>query len=212
MKRLLALVWSMALASLMAPGCVYDPDDRCSAHQVVISNSRCACEPGFVPGDSGCVPCAENEMEANGACVCVAGYARPADGAACEVIPEQLGAACDADTEPCSDGPYPLCHETEGGSGYCTNSCGSDDDCSGGYKCHLEGAVGYGDSCQTNEDCANGEATFCETIQQQVCLVPCSAGNTDVCFEGEACCNFVVFEPICVPSASCTANGGTEVE
>jgi hypothetical protein len=88
----------------------------------------------------------------------------------------------------------------------------------GGYKCNVDGGfcrrppLGYGDSCQSNEDCADGEATFCEVIQQNVCLVPCSAGNTDVCFEGETCCNFVIFEPICVPAASCTANGGLEVE
>jgi hypothetical protein len=219
-KRLLALAWSSSVVGLIGSACVYDPDDRCGPHQVVISHNRCACEPGFVPGDSGCEPCGDNERESSGACVCVDGYARPAEGAACEVIPAELGATCDTQSEPCSDGPYPLCHETNGSSGYCTSSCSSDEDCSGGYKCHTDGAegfcrrppVGYGKSCDSDEDCEGGEATFCETIQQYVCLVPCSAGNIDGCFEGEVCCNFVVFEPICVPADACTANGGLEVE
>lgn len=205
--------------TIIASACLYDPDQRCGPHQVLISNNRCACEPGFIPGDHGCEPCAENERELNGACVCVDGFARPAEGVSCEEIPEQLGAACDNVSAPC-EGSYPLCHAIDGSEGYCTNACQGDEDCSGGYKCHVDGGagfcrrppLGYGDSCETSEDCAGGEATFCEVIQQRVCLVPCSAGNTDGCFEGEVCCNFVLFEPICVPPAACSENGGLEVE
>jgi hypothetical protein len=218
--RLIALVWLGGLASWLTAACLYDADNRCSAHQVVISNNRCACEAGFVPGEDGCVPCADNETESGGECVCVDGYARPAEGQACELIPAELGIDCDTESAPCPDGVYPLCHVTSGSSGYCTSSCNDDGDCSGGYRCQPDGAdgfcrrppLGYGESCQSHDDCASGEATFCELIQRNVCLVPCSEGNTDGCFVGETCCNFVVFEPICVPSAACTDNGGLEVQ
>ena len=218
-KRLFALGWSSALLSLVLQACVYDSSTRCGPNERIISEDRCACVEGYIPGPRGCVPCADNERPSGDACVCVDGYARPAEGAVCELIPAALGADCDTESSQCAADEYPLCHVTDGTSGYCTSTCSSDDDCTGGYKCHQDGAdsycrrppVGYGNSCKTDDDCADGEATYCEKIQQKICLVPCSAGHTDSCFEGETCCDFVVFSPICVPSASCAANGGTEV-
>ena len=193
---------------------MYDADDRCGPHQVPYVEDRCVCEAGFVPGDEGCVPCGDNEVESGGECVCAEGYARSVEGEACALIPADLGADCDTESEPCADGPHALCHVTSGSAGYCTNSCSSDEDCSGGYKCHVDGAdsfcrrppVGYGKSCDADEDCADGEATFCETIQARQCFVPCEAGNTDVCFEGEVCCNVVLYV-MCLPAEACAANG-----
>jgi hypothetical protein len=219
-KRLSALVWLSTLLGAAPSACVYDGDHRCGPHQQLISNDRCACEAGYVPGTEGCIPCGDNERESNGECVCVSGYARAAVGAACEAVPAELGAACDTTSAPCSLGKYPLCHVTSGTSGYCTNGCSSASVCDGGYKCHQDGAdsycrrppLGYGNSCKTDADCSAGEATFCEKIQSNLCLVPCSAGHSDVCFEGEVCCNFVLFNPICVPSDSCTSMSGTEVK
>jgi hypothetical protein len=219
-KRLVAIFLWCGSVGLLGSACLYDPDDRCGPHQVSIAEDRCECEAGFVPGAQGCVPCGDNEAESGGECVCVDGYARPSEGAPCESIPEELGADCDLNSKPCAEGPYPLCHVTNGASGYCTSGCDSDDDCSGGYKCHLDGAdsycrrppLGYAKSCESDEDCADGEATYCEVIQQHVCLVPCSEGNTAGCFEGEVCCNFVLFQPICVPTAACAENGGIEVQ
>lgn len=207
------------LAGLVGSACVYDPDDRCGEHQVLIESDRCACEPGFVPGDRGCVPCAENEDELNGACVCVAGFARPAEGAACEPIPDSLGDACDTATDPCPEGPFELCHATDGTAGYCTGECAAQEDCVGGYRCQEgEGAgycrrppLGLGEKCENDDDCAGGEATYCELLQTKTCVVPCSAGNTGACFVGEVCCDFAVFEPICVPAAAC-ASFGSEVQ
>jgi hypothetical protein len=218
--RLSNLVWWSALFGVVPSACLYDADQRCGPHQVIIDNDRCACETGFVPGDSGCVPCGDSERESNGECVCVDGYARASEGASCEPIPEELGAACDTATLPCESATYPVCHATDGTSGYCTSACTSSDDCNGGYKCHEAGAdsycrrppTGYGTSCDTADECSDGEATFCETIQSHVCLVPCSAGKTDVCFEGEVCCDFVLFNPICVPNDACSPKGGTEVQ
>jgi hypothetical protein len=218
-KRFFGLIWLGALLSVAVSACVYDSDERCGPHQVLIEKDRCICEMDYVPGPAGCVPCGDHEQASNGACVCVDDYARPAEGAACEPIPAALGAACDSEAAPCADGPYSLCHVTDGTSGYCTSACSSDDDCDGGYRCHEDGAdsfcrrppLGYGDSCKVQDDCAQGEATYCETLQSKLCLVPCAPGNTDVCFEGEVCCDFVVFEPICVPNNACTEKSGTPV-
>lgn len=219
MKRFLGLLWSAVLLGVTPAGCVYDADERCGPHQEPIDKDRCICEMGYVPGPAGCVPCGEHEVASNGECVCVDDYARAGDGAACEPIPAALGAACDTVSTPCAEGPYSSCHVTDGSSGYCSNDCSSDDDCDGGYRCHREGAdgfcrrppLGYGQSCKSQDDCAEGEATYCETLQSNVCLVPCAAGHTDVCFEGEVCCNFGVFAPICVPGDACTEKSGTVV-
>jgi hypothetical protein len=218
-KRLSGLVWLSALLSVAPSACVYDSSQRCGPHQVLLGSDRCACEAGYVPGTSGCVPCAENELESNGECVCGEGYARPAEGAACELIPEALGAACGGDGALCAS-EYPLCHSTDDGQSYCTSSCTSDDDCTGGYRCHEDGAnsycrrppVGYGNKCKSDDDCADGEATYCDTIQSHLCLVRCSAGKTDVCFEGEGCCDFTLFNPICVPDGVCAMKGGKELQ
>ncbi len=205
----------MAVFSL-ASACVYDPDDRCGEHQVIIDNDRCACEAGYVPGDTGCVACAEHEQEVGGACVCVAGYARATEAVACEVIPGGLGVACDTESQACPAGDYETCHLVEGTVGYCTaTGCETSEDCESGYMCQrsTEGnycrrpPTGYGDPCESDGDCAAGEATFCETLQSNQCLVACSATNADVCFEGEVCCDFVFFSPICVPKDACTAPG-----
>jgi hypothetical protein len=198
-------------------GCVYDPDEPCGPHQESIGFDSCACVDGYVLGDAGCEPCGEHERSSHGECVCVDGFARAAAGEACSPIPAELGATCHTDDD-CGDSPFPTCHVTEAGDGYCTKLCTSDDDCEGGYRCHDAGdesycrrpPTGYGDACQSNDDCS-GEASFCETLQSHLCLVPCSAGKTEVCFEGEVCCDFVFFEPICVPADACTSKSGTEV-
>jgi hypothetical protein len=217
LKRLSGLVCWGTLLGLLPLACVYDDAQRCGPHQTLISNDRCTCDPGYVPAVEGCVPCGDHEQEANGECTCVEGYARPADAAACEPIPEALGADCDTESAPCTNAAYPLCQVTAGTHGYCTKACAGSDDCDGGYKCHAVGdngycrrpPTGYGASCSSDDDCAGNEASFCEQLQKHVCLVPCSAGHTDVCFEGESCCDFVLFAPICVPAAACTDNGGT---
>ena len=219
MTRLTGFLWSSGLLSLALSACVYDGSQRCGPHQVLLTDDRCACDDGYVPGTSGCVPCGDDERESNGECVCVDGYARPAEGAACEVIPAELGTACDTESAPCAAGKYPVCHVTDGTQGYCTSVCSSSTDCDGGYRCHLDDAdsycrrppLGYGKSCTTDDECADGDATFCETLQSHLCLVPCAAGKTNVCFEGEVCCDFTVFQPICVPQDSCASQSGKVV-
>lgn len=207
------------LGGALPAACVYDPDERCGPHQRYLEPDRCECIDGYVPAAEGCEPCGERERESNGACVCVEGYARGSEGAACEEIPGELGVACDAET-PCPTGRYERCQPVDGDGGYCTSACSDDGDCDGGYRCQGSGAdafcrrppTGFGQTCQTDADCADGEATYCDTIQSHLCLVRCAAGNTDVCFVGESCCDFTIFAPICTPSAACAQNGGKVLE
>ncbi len=210
--RSLVLLYLVGIAA-----CEYDASDRCGPHQVEITNDRCACVEGYVPGARGCVPCDDNEQERSGECVCVDGYARAAPAAACEALPGGLGTECD-DAKPCRSQDFPECHVTETQGGYCTTTgCKTSTDCEGGYMCMKDGAssycrrppVGYGQKCKSQDDCAAGDATFCEMLQSHVCIVPCSANNTTVCFEGEQCCDFSQFNAgtVCTPAAACSAPG-----
>lgn len=220
--RLSGWVCLCGLFGLVPSACLYDGDDRCGPHQVSISNDRCACEENFIPGANGCVPCGENEVSLNGACSCADGFARANIGDPCELPPAELGVECDTESNPCTEARYPLCHVTEGTSGYCTNECGSSDDCDGAYKCQgQEGGesfcrrppVGLSDSCDSDADCEGKEATACEAIQSHQCLVPCAAGDTAGCFVGDACCSFPGPFVACVPAFACTAaNFGMVVE
>jgi hypothetical protein len=90
-KHLSGFVWLSAFLSVAPSACVYDDSQRCGPHQVLLGADRCACEAGYVPGASGCLPCGEDERESNGECVCVDGYARPAEHAECELVPAALG-------------------------------------------------------------------------------------------------------------------------
>jgi hypothetical protein len=207
------------LGGVLPAACVYDPDQRCGPHQRYLEPDRCECIDGYVPAAEGCQPCADNEREANGACVCVDGYARSSDAAACEEIPGELGLSCDPKT-PCPAGRYDLCQATDGDAGYCTKACRDDADCDGGYRCDRSAAaafcrrppLGFGKTCRSDDDCGEGEATYCDTISTKLCLVRCSAGDADVCFIGESCCDFTIFTPICTPTAACTQNGGKVLE
>lgn len=218
--RFSALTWVCGWIGLVPLACVYDPDDRCGPRQVSVEHDRCACEEGFVPGEKGCAPCGENERAAGNQCVCADGYARASQAEACEPIPAELGAPCDSSDLPCADGAYSLCHVTDGTSGYCTNACTSSSQCDGGYQCQETAdesycrrpPLGFAQSCDTDADCADGEATFCENIQSHSCLVPCAAGSTNGCFIGESCCDFALFRPVCVPTQACAENGGAVLE
>ena len=219
--RLSGLVCLCGLFGLVPSACLYDDDNRCGPHQVAVSNDRCSCEEGYIPGEDGCVACGDKEVALNGACSCAEGFARANDTDPCERPPAELGVECDTESNPCPAGDYSLCHVTEGTSGYCTNACASSDECDGGYKCQEADAesfcrrppVGLSEKCDSNEDCADGEATSCEAIQSHQCLVPCAAGDTAACFVGDACCAFPGPFVACVPASACTpANFGMVVE
>lgn len=99
MTRILALTLTILAA------CLYDPDDRCGADQVLSENGVCRCEEGMVAIDARCVPCGEHEVAAGDHCSCEDGYARDATGAcvpAAEVgdaWPTGQGDACESATD-----------------------------------------------------------------------------------------------------------------
>jgi len=220
LMRLSGWVCLCGLFGIIPSACLYDPDDRCGPNQVSISNDRCACVEGYVPGENGCIACGENEVASNGACSCAEGFARASDTEPCEPPPGELGVECDTESKPCPDEKYSLCHVTDGSSGYCTNSCTNSEDCDGGYRCQdgpesfcRRPPVGLSQPCDSDEECAGFEATACEAVQSHQCLVPCAAGDTGGCFVGDACCAFPGPFVVCVPADACIpANFGKVVE
>ena len=117
-------------------------------------------------------------------------------------------AVCAAD---CVDAAYPVCQADDG---YCTEACTTDDDCTGAFRCQLDGSppfcqqppTGLGTACEVAEDCEGLEADYCDSFFTGECLVSgCNLENDD-CFVGLSCCDLSVFgldEPICVEEGTC---------
>ncbi|MEO8180956.1 MAG: hypothetical protein ABI895_19145 [Deltaproteobacteria bacterium] len=200
------------MAALIA-GCVYDSDDRCSPDQTLLSEAFCLCPEDSVLIANDCVPCGENEVAGSGGCVCAAGFSRPAEGAACEVLPSTLGVACDTASTPCADATDRLCHAASGTAGYCTRACTSSADCEGGYACDTAATPAYcrrppvraGKACMTAADCAGTEAPVCESFMAHACVVVCAPATPD-CFPGTKCCDFTMRgapAPFCLPEGAC---------
>ena len=202
--------------SLVPASCIYDPDHRCGPNQHLGANSTCLCDDGLVSQGQSCVPCGENEVWAAGVCTCAEGFSRgPGADAACE--PGGPGASCDpsAATTGCEDTAFSTCRDRGGGVGYCTSACESDMDCLRGFVCDTTSepasckmaAVGEGDACTTAEDCADNDATYCETALVHVCLVPgCSVDNVLSCSEGWRCCDVRALGlnmTLCTPEGQC---------
>lgn len=211
-------VWVL-LCAAAAGACIYDGDDRCGPNMELSAVESCDCIPGYVLEGASCVVCPEHEIEERGACVCAAGFQRPSAGAACVEPPPEtpgagLGARC-SDSQRCTDPAFDHCAEASNGDRYCTqSSCGSSDDCAAGYACSnaADGSycqrspLGLESPCATQADCAGTEATYCETLISQSCLVQgCSLSAND-CFEGWECCDASAYGmpiPLCVPSGEC---------
>jgi hypothetical protein len=193
-------------------GCVYDADDRCSPGQVIVSHDRCACAPGLVAIDGVCQACPEHEVEQNGSCVCEQGYTRADESSACVEDVPGLGVACSDDVD-CAEAPFTHCQADPAGD-YCTaTGCGSTADCAAGFACDTAAdpsyckrpPLGQGAACETSADCASYEATYCEVIEGNVCLVQgCGDGSVE-CFEGWQCCDLTAFglPMLCVPEGEC---------
>lgn len=212
--RRLVRLFAAGLAAGAVAGCIYDDDDRCSDNQVAF-DSLCVCAPGSAWTAQGCVVCAENEQPGANGCECVAGFARPSAEAACEPLPSGLGDACDTVDAPCGEGPFDHCQVVSGTSGYCTRiDCGDSLPCEGGYACETRSGapfcrrapLGLGTPCESADDCAGTEATWCDTFQTQQCIVQgCSLADQD-CFGDQVCCDlsqFGVPVPLCLPAGGC---------
>lgn len=202
------------LASCVVVGCIYDDEDRCSDNQVVLDDSRCICAPGSAWTTDGCVACGENEQPGANGCECVAGFTRPSPETGCEPLPAGLGEACDSESSPCA-GDFGHCQVVDGTSGYCTSlDCSDAEPCEGGYACEARSGtpfcrrppIGLGTPCESADDCAGTEATWCDTFQSQQCVVQgCSLAAQD-CFGDQVCCDLTQFGvpvPLCLPAGAC---------
>jgi hypothetical protein len=202
------------LLGLLGHGCVLDSDDLCGPGQVIWGDDqRCICGEGLAYTAEGCVPCGANETASTAAgCVCNAGYARPAPAQACAVIPDGIGDACDSNTE-CLNSAYSHCQLGGVGGGYCTTTgCTGPADCTGGFVCETSASPTYckrppfgaGRPCTAPADCADTEATFCDTIVSQSCLVQNCTVTPNDCFAGMECCPIAGLPNLCIPQGACT--------
>lgn len=199
----------MVLMSLSLFACTYQSDDRCDENEVLYGDTRCVCAAGFVMTAHGCAACGEHEVASATGCVCADGYTRPAAQSACQAKTGGQGDACDAQT-PCSDPAYGHC-QSGGAAGYCTSTgCATSADCTSGYACDTAASpsfckrppVGAGKSCSSAADCADTEATYCDTFVSHACLVQGCTVAPNNCFAGSQCCDlsgFGVPQPICIP-------------
>lgn len=207
-----ALPWSL-LGLTLASGCLYESGDRCdSTQRFDAASGVCVCQENTVPGEHGCESCPEHEVPQGPSCVCSDGYARPAEGGACALIPDTLGAACDPSAPSCAP-EYPTCHPLDDTTGYCTAECTTSGECSGGFVCDTSSnpsycqrpPTGVGHTCSSSADCAGFEATYCETLQAHVCLVQGCTKSPNTCFSGNDCCDLTMvgLPTLCVPTGTC---------
>jgi hypothetical protein len=123
---------------------------------------------------------------------------------------------CDPGGLACADETYDTCHAiAEAGAGYCTSAgCEDSDGCPDGYACEEGGEgsyckrppTGQGASCQSPDDCAGFEATYCESFQLGVCLVQDCTVSPDSCHEGWTCCDLSSLgldETLCIQDGLC---------
>jgi hypothetical protein len=195
-----------------AGGCLFDPDERCDGNEVFANGDRCVCREGHVRVDGACVPCGENERIVGGACECEAGLVRGSDGT-CEEL-GTLGRDCDTESEPCEDASAGYCRPVDGTRGYCTiANCTTSEDCPGRFECDTAADPSYckkppsglGEPCTEAGHCAGFEASYCEQLQSNLCLVPDCAPGGDDCFLGWSCCDLtsVGLPTLCVTEGTC---------
>jgi hypothetical protein len=208
-----AVLWGSLVAAPLA--CTYDPDEPCGPNEEMYGDGlRCLCVAGAALTPTGCVMCGANEVAGATACECVPGYNRPGGGGACEEDPMTgQGAACD-DVTPCPDTLAGHCQADASGSGYCTTTGCTETPCVGGYACDESASpsicvrppLGQSMSCSSDTDCAGTEATFCDTVKSNSCLVRGCSVSPDDCFIGWSCCDLSSLglrETICVPDGNC---------
>ena len=192
-------------------GCLYDPDDRCGAHQRLDDHDTCVCDDGAVVVGYACEPCPAGEVVVDGACTCPAGQVRDPLPHGCVAGPTGQGAAC-SPTAACATAADPLCTS----DGYCSRGCTGPGDCVGGYACDVGAPQpfcvrppsGLQAPCASSADCAGYEASYCETSVSNVCLVAGCVVGADDCFIGWVCCDLTGFgidTTLCVPEGQCPA-------
>lgn len=130
-------------------------------------------------------------------CVCTDGYAMTDEGCVkCgrNETPTPNGCQCDDGFERASDGRCRRAPQDD--------AC-SDDAASCGSEAPAT-PTGVGQTCSSDADCADTDATFCETFMSHTCLVQGCSGD-EGCYAGAECCDLSRFgmPTLCVPEGSC---------
>lgn len=201
--------WLALSAAAALGGCIVG-DDKCGANQELTDGRICVCAEGSVPDPRGygCRKCGEHEEAVSGQCRCAPGYAAPSEGMPCEEVTGGVaGAPCSADM-PCAE-PYPYCATVDGES-FCTSQgCAVNSDCPPAWMCDTPGPDGFcrvprglGQPCASPADCADGDATFCETFVTQTCIVQNCLRDPGVCPSGNVCCDLSTLTgaSLCTPT------------
>lgn len=191
--RWLTLGGSVSLLLLVGASCAYDKDNRCGDDLVFDEeNEVCVCPVGTLYSPTGCTACGEHEILQGAECVCEEGYAEGADGT-CEEIPGGAGG--------------------EGGEGNSTTGptpeCTVNDDCEAGEICEAEACTpvtGFGAACTEQDQCADFEASYCDTYQSKCTISDCTVAP-DSCPSAYDCCDLSLFgfAIMCIPEGGCPA-------
>lgn len=191
-----------------------DKDNRCSEGEVYVEETSagitsgvCVCAPGATPNSNklGCIACGEHQTVQNGKCACDVGYAASGEGGACEKA--AIGADCTGN-DSCSD-PFPYC-AADGDEHYCSAEKCDAESCPTGYACEKTDASsfckklpkGLGASCMSNDDCASGEAKYCDSVQTHMCILAGCAKGDVKCPSYYGCCDLNSLVPglsVCTP-------------
>ncbi len=202
------------LAIALAAACAFDADDRCGAHQSFNDVLNvCECDSGYALDGEECVRCGDNEVPADGQCVCEPGFVRSEEGD-CEPAGGDLSMECEPESSDCA-GEYSFCALAPAGDGYCTAAdCESSDDCPDGFTCTtweaspfcMRPPTGLGDECDSHEDCEGNDASFCESLLNRACVVAGCDLELEDCSDGFECCDISAFgveDTLCVPEGRC---------
>lgn len=210
----------LGFGGVLVQACLYDADQPCGEERVLSDDGlACVCPEEAVDVEGQCMVCADDEVATTSGCQCPEGQAKNGEDVCVEA---SLGADCSSDADCVA--PFDFC-EPDGG--YCTSTgCTTSDECEGDYACAtmsgsggtgaagasgMGGAnggdtfcqrqpTGLGMSCETSEDCAGTEATYCDPYFL-TCLVENCNVEENNCFAGYQCCDLSAFNvpnPLCV--------------
>ncbi|MFC1641870.1 hypothetical protein ACFL5O_04150 [Myxococcota bacterium] len=178
------------LAALVAVACSdsesAEPSDQCRGLQSYDSvTGTCVCPTEHVLQDGTCQPCGANEEPSAESCVCTEGFSREDSSGSCEP------------TDTTASTSEPLTEHT--------GQTGTDTTASTGEPLteHPE-QTGVDTPCQSEADCADFDANYCELMVSSTCLVKdCDTTDPNACSEGHHCCDFAAFglPSLCISAA-----------
>jgi hypothetical protein len=207
---------NIALIPAMVSGCLYDSATRCDSHQSV-EDDVCVCDEGFALVDGFCVACGVNEVASSEGCECEPGFARADSDDECAPL-SGIGEECEEDLD-CTNPEFALCERT-GSTNYCTSACVSSEQCPGEFSCRPTAMGGFcerpptglGTACMDDE-CDGFEASYCETVVSQSCVVNDCKVDPERCHGDWVCCDIgLLSESLCIPpgdleDGKCPAGG-----